>query len=220
MIGLSFAPTADARYLRVCTVAGDPAHVGWSAAVSRLGDVGDEHSLAVLAGLTLADEADVARDGARTAIAGRLAAEEAPAAGARVLGLLGRVARAETLGDARAPATRASLQNSRSRRARANRTCGPRWRRCATRPVAADDPSGRTRGRARAARARGGGDGALTAEGVARRGRGDVPAVAGAGPRDRQPGLAAWTAASIRRWAASSALTRANMRSAVTGFVR
>lgn len=56
-IGLSYAPTPDA-YLRVCAVAADPAHVAWSAAVSRLGDVGDELALAVLAGLTLADEAD------------------------------------------------------------------------------------------------------------------------------------------------------------------
>ncbi|MBL9086449.1 MAG: hypothetical protein JNM10_04840 [Planctomycetia bacterium] len=102
LVGLSFSPAAEA-YLRVCAVAADPAHVAWSAAVSRLGDVGDELALAVLAGLTLADEADVARDAARAAIAGRLAAEEAPAAAARTPGLLGRVARAEAVGDARAP---------------------------------------------------------------------------------------------------------------------
>lgn len=117
LVGLSFAPTPEA-YLRVCAVAADPSHVAWSAAVSRLGDVGDELALAVLAGLAVADGADVARDAARASIAGRLEAEGVEATAARAAGLLLRVVRAAGGGDARAPAYATAAVQALAARAR------------------------------------------------------------------------------------------------------
>lgn len=107
VLGLSFASGAEA-YVRLCRVAAEPDHVAWSAAVSRLGDVGDELAVAVLAPLALGAPPDGVRDRAVASIRARFTVEEPDAMAARVPNLLARVAVAANVDASRAATYRAA----------------------------------------------------------------------------------------------------------------
>jgi hypothetical protein len=96
LLSFSFGPEI-ATYARLHGVVSDASHPAWRAAVSRLGDVGDEFTLAIFdqlprAALTEAGREQLAAE--RKRVAERLAGQE-PERAKRVQGLLERAAWAD-----------------------------------------------------------------------------------------------------------------------------